>query len=155
MRFLNSELLSDWLRHGAIISNVDLSKDFYHILSDLPWLAGHLDFNKFNRLSISLSNLLNDEGDICFEKIYCWLSGHEIIKAKYIAFWYSEDRPCIICDKDFGLVNIDSAYWGVPGWNYMFGCVIVNGVITANYNEILCYDSANTLALVRNVSHKE
>ncbi|ELQ6018340.1 hypothetical protein SM104_002997 [Cronobacter sakazakii] len=152
MRFLNSELLSDWLSHGAIISDIDLSKDFSHILSGLPWQAGHLDFNKLESMRASLNDLLNDEGDICFEKICYWLSNHEIINTKHVAFWYSEDQPCIICNKEFGLQNIDSAYWGVPGWNYMFGCMIVNGVITANYNEILCYDSASILVLVKNIS---
>ncbi|ELY5873257.1 hypothetical protein [Cronobacter sakazakii] len=86
MRFLNSELLSNWLSHGAIISDIDLSKDFSHILSGLPWQAGHLDFNKLESMRASLNDLLNDEGDICFEKICYWLSNHEIINTKHVAF---------------------------------------------------------------------
>ncbi|ELY4003379.1 hypothetical protein ACI09V_003904 [Cronobacter dublinensis] len=149
MRFIDFDLLREWVSNGAIISDITLSKKLSQVLNELPWLAGHVDFNKIESVTVSISNLLNDESELCFEKIYQQLGECKITHSDYIAFWYSEDQPCIICETEFALTNIDSAYWKAPGWNYMFGCAVKEGDIIADYNEILCCDCADTLVLLK------
>ncbi|ELY2798507.1 hypothetical protein SNN58_003327 [Cronobacter dublinensis] len=149
MRFINLDLLKEWVNNRAIISDITFSKKLSQILNELPWLAGHVDFNEIENVTASITNLLNDESKLCFEKICQWLDQCKINHSEYIAFWYSEDQPCVVCEREFALANIDSAYWGVPGWNYMFGCSVKEGKIIADYNEILCYDSADTLVIIK------
>jgi len=149
MRFINKDLLERWINDGAIISDILISEDFARILNELPWLAGHVDFKKIYSVSASMDIFLDDEKDLCYEKINRWLEGLGGLYSEYIAFWYSEKQPSVICRKKYALENIDSAYWGVPSWNYMFGCTVDRGIVTPNYNEILCYDSSDTLFFVR------
>ena len=149
MRYIDQKILNEWGNKVILITDNSLAIQFSDFINKLPWLAGHLDFSKINSVSASVQNFLDDNDDICYEKIYAWLNEYGSFNSKYVSFWYTESNPCVICDAEFGLANFDSAYWGVPGWNYMFGCCVENNIITPDYNSILCYDSADTLILLR------
>ena len=148
MRFIEQTVLNEWKNLGAIVSHDSLSMVFSEILESLPWMAGHIDFSQLNLISASLRSLSDDYGDLESEKVKKWITTAGAVEGEHIAFWYSQKQPCVICSADFALKNIDTAYWGIPGWNYMFWCSQNNGVIVPNYKNILCYDSADQLVLV-------
>ncbi len=148
MRFIDNRLLKEWKELGAIVSHDALSMVFYEVLESLPWMAGHLDFKQLNIISTSLRSLSDDNGDLESEKVRIWINTAGTVEDEYMAFWYSQKQPCVVCSTDFALENIDAAYWGAPGWNYMFLCSVNNGVVVPNYKKILCYDSANELILI-------
>jgi hypothetical protein len=62
-----------------------------------------------------------------------------------LIFWYVADQPCIACDPEFAITNIDQAFWKAPGKRYIFGARISGGHIEPVMPHFAEYDGADVL----------
>jgi hypothetical protein len=150
MNFIDDGVIKNWIsNNNAVISN-SLSEVLFDKLSSLPWEAGHIDYAKLNHRFGNIQDMLSDDGDIKYDKIKAWLKESAFENSSHVLFWYGKVNPCVVCEVEFGLSNIDSAYWGVPGWNYIFSCGFENGEVKVDYDNVLSFDGMSKLILLMN-----
>ncbi|QJU40044.1 hypothetical protein [Serratia marcescens] len=148
MKFIDDNIINEWVSQHYATINLSLSMALFDKLSALPWIAGHLDFSKLNHRLISAQEILDNDDENQYIRINEWLKGSTFEKCSHVLFWYGKVNPCVICETSFGLSNIDTAYWGVPGWNYIFSCDFENNDVKLNCDNILSFDGANQLVLL-------
>ncbi|MHC5178875.1 hypothetical protein I6G37_03650 [Serratia rubidaea] len=148
MNFIDGGIINDWIsQNNAVISN-SLSEVLFDKLSNLPWEAGHIDYSKIKHRLGNIQDMLSYEGDIQYVKLKYWLRESAFENGSHVLFFYGKNNPCVVCEVNFGLSNIDSAYWGGPGWNYIFSCGFENGEIKVAYDNILSFDGMSKLVLL-------
>lgn len=150
MNFIDSGVVKEWLANNNAMINDSLADDLFYKLSSLPWEAGHIDYEKLNHRSADIQEMLSHDGDIIYDNLKAFLKESSFEGNSHVLFWYGKDNPCVVCETKFGLSNIDSAYWGVPGWNYIFSCGFENNEIKVDYGNILTFDGMNRLILLMN-----
>ncbi|MBH1932161.1 hypothetical protein [Serratia rubidaea] len=150
MNFIDDSVINEWLCNNNAVISDSLSVFLFDKLSSLPWVAGHVDYSKLKHRFGNIQDMLSCDGEIEYFKVKDWLKGSKFEYGSHILFWYGKDNPCVVCQAKFGLSNIDSAYWGVPGWNYIFSCNFENGEVKVDCDNVLSFDGMSELVLLIN-----
>lgn len=133
--------IQQWLHTGkAETLPAEVSAQLGPHLSRLPWLPGGtgLDWSQLagNRLDLSTLTAEKQDG---------WLRNTVMGGHSHLVFFYSDDQPCIACEIEFGMANIDQAFWSAPGKRYVFGATLEAGRILPAASHFAEFDGADTL----------
>ncbi|WP_141639885.1 hypothetical protein [Cupriavidus basilensis] len=133
--------IQDLLNIGrAIIVPIEIGDQFGRFVEGLPWGANGSGLN-WARIDGLRKELPSSSGVILSE----WLSGTNINNDSYVVFWFSFGEPCIACETQFAMYNVDHAFWKAPGRRYLFGLNIRDGEFIPEYSHFAEYDGANEL----------
>jgi hypothetical protein len=139
--YVAAEHIEQWLRAGKAKLITDaVASQLGAYLNQLPWLpaGGGLDWSQMKGSPITLSAFTEQQQ-------HDWLRTTLMGNDPLLIFWYVPDQPCIACDVDFAISNIDQAFWKAPGKRYLFGARIHNGIIEPVMSHFAEYDGADTL----------
>ncbi|CAJ0705284.1 hypothetical protein LMG19089_03801 [Ralstonia edaphis] len=139
--YVLSKHIQQWLQAGtARTLPTEVAAQLGDHLNRLPWLpgGGGLDWSQLagNRLDLSA---LTDE------KLDHWLCSTVMGGHSHLIFFYADNQACIACEIEFGMANIDQAFWGAPGKRYVFGATLEAGRILPAASHFAEYDGAGTL----------
>lgn len=143
--YIASEHIEQWLRAGrAKVVPVAVATQLGAYLDQLPWLHGEsgLDWSQLRGKQAVLSTLTELQQ-------FDWLRSTLMGNDPFLVFWYVADQPCIACDAEFAISNIDQAFWKAPGKRYVFGARVRDGRIEPVMSHFAEYDGADTLTAAR------
>lgn len=143
--YIAREHIEQWLRTGeAKVVPATVATQLGAYLNQLPWLlgGGGLDWSQMKGSKVDLSMLTESQQ-------LDWLRTTLIGNDPLLVFWYVADQPCIACDAEFAISNVDRAFWKAPGKRYVFGARIRDGVIEPVVSHFAEYDGADTLTAVQ------
>ncbi|MET3444714.1 hypothetical protein [Ralstonia sp. 1138] len=139
--YITSTHVQQWLHTGkAKTLPVEVAAQLGDHLNRLPWFpgGGGLDWNQLAGNRLDLSTLTE-------EKLDDWLRSTVMGGHSHLVFFYADNQPCIACDVEFGMANIDEAFWGAPGKRYVFGATLEAGRILPAASHFAEFDGAGTL----------
>ena len=137
----NAEHLEKWIENAqAELVDKEVSSRFTKYLNSLNWSVSglKLDFNEFPHKKINLSQI--EESTLVSE-----IKNSSIGQSEKLFFFYNDTKPCLACELEFGLKNIDQAYWKAPGPRYMFCGNIIEGEVQEDFERLLMIDGVETL----------
>lgn len=139
--YIASEHIQQWVRTGkAKVVPLGIALQFGEYLNQFPWLPGGsgLDWSHMKGHRVTLSTLTKSQTSDS-------LRATPLSRDPFLVFWYVADQPCIACDTEFGISNIDQAFWKAPGKRYLFGASIRDGLVEPVMSHFAEYDGADTL----------
>jgi hypothetical protein len=139
--YISSEHIEQWKRAGkAIFVSTEIAKKIGEHLDQLPWNPSGtgLDWEKIGGSRAALSELTEQQR-------INWLESTSLRNDAFLVFWFSPNQPCIACDFEFAISNIEQAYWKAPGKRYVFGASINHGNIEPVFDHFAEYDGADTI----------
>lgn len=139
--YVLSKHIEQWLHAGtAEVLPVEVTAPLGAHLARLPWLPGGsgLDWTQLAGTPLDLGALTREKQDD-------WLRSTVMGGHSHIVFFYADNQPCLACGTEFGLANIDQAFWGAPGKRYIFGAQLEAGRILPAASPFAEYDGAGTL----------
>ncbi|MFC5742470.1 hypothetical protein [Dyella tabacisoli] len=93
-----------------------------------------------------MSGISVNLSEIHWDDIGQWIKGGKIGADPYIGFLYSPDEPCIVCEFNFAMANMDTAFWRAPGRRYIFGCSFVNDELITYFSHFAEYSESKLIA---------
>lgn len=117
--YITSEHIQQWIRTGkAKVIPVAIAEQLGEYLDRLPWLpdGNGLDSNQLEGSRVALPTLTDSEQPN-------WINSSSMSEDPFLVFWYVRSQPCIACDMEFVISNIDQAFWKAPGNRYVFGAL--------------------------------
>ena len=141
--YIASEHIREWIRtETARVVPVATATQLGGYLNQLPWVVGGsgLDWGQIRGERFSLSTLTESAQ---LGRFRSTLLGSDPI----MVFWYVADQPCIACDANFAMANIDQAFWKAPGLRYVFGASIRGGLVVPLMAHFAEYGGADDLTV--------
>ena len=139
--YVDSDHIKQWIENDLVcLVNNEVSNEFAKYLNTLKWSSSgsHLDVNEsdFNSINLSKSEETKFIDDINKSTNY---------KNKKLYFFYKKNEPCLVCELNFGIKNIDYAYSRAPGYRFMFCETSMSESTFDSFKNILMYDHGDIL----------
>lgn len=139
--YVLSKHIQQWLQAGtARTLPTEVAAQLGDHLNRLPWLpgGGGLDWSQLagNRLDLSA---------LTPENLDDWLRSTVMGGHSRLVFFYVDDQPCMACEIEFGIANIDQAFWHAPGKRYVFGADLDAGFVRPAAAHFAEYDGGASL----------
>ncbi len=139
MRILNEEVDS-WLRSGVAVElPVALgNKLLRHVGDSFPWQFSSLDWERIGGRHFVFSELTSD---ILFvDKVSSMMPGDS-----HLIYLYGIGDCPVVCPIEFGIKNVDVAFWKAPGNRFMFGARKVEGEFLPSLTHLIQFDGEDGL----------
>ena len=141
--YIASGHIQQWIRTGdVVVASVAVASQLDSYLSKLPWLpsGSGLDRTVMRGKQADLTVLTDDE-------LLDWFRTTPIGKDRFVIMLFAADQPCIICNANFAISNIDHLFWGAPGKRYVFGASVRGEIVEPAFDHFAEYDHAGSLTV--------
>lgn len=135
-----NEHIQAWLKSGkAQLVPINIASEFDAHLRVLPWnVSGSgLDWTQIGNTRANLAELSAIQ-------LVEWLHATAFKDDSHLVFWFGPNEPCIACESHSAILEIDHAFWKMPGRCYLFGAKL-DGVLHPEFAHIAEYDGADLL----------